>query len=237
MGSARVVRRKLGHAELEATADDGEQIVEIVCDATRKPADGLHLLRVDQLGFEPLSVRDVRERRHDVDDLASSAAQRVRRDVELESHATRAFCRDFALERTALRFTLSAIERALSGSGNSQSDRPRTSSSLEQPQSRRNSCIGVNDEPRGIGHRNADQGRSDGLILEAERVLHSFGLGNVREGHEQLLECAGRVADCLCRDPEMERRAVHAARRHLDMDDALVPDSSQRGGRLLVQAP
>ena len=50
----RVSRRELSRGELAEAEDDGEQVVEVVRHAPGEQADGLHLLRLAQLLFEPL---------------------------------------------------------------------------------------------------------------------------------------------------------------------------------------
>src|SRR5581483_6329965 len=53
---ARIEQNQLGVA-----ADDREQIVEVVRDAAREPADGFHLLRLEELLLQPLELGEVRD--------------------------------------------------------------------------------------------------------------------------------------------------------------------------------
>jgi hypothetical protein len=48
-----VARRRIGHEHARMAADDGEKVVEIVGDAAGQLPDGLHFLRLAQLGFQP----------------------------------------------------------------------------------------------------------------------------------------------------------------------------------------
>ena len=45
--------------KLSVTGDHGEEIVEIVGDAAREAAEGLHLARLGELIFERLPFRDI----------------------------------------------------------------------------------------------------------------------------------------------------------------------------------
>src|SRR2546426_476937 len=56
---ARVARWKIPEEELRVAEDGGEQVVEIVGDATRELTDGFHLLRLPELLFEMPLFADV----------------------------------------------------------------------------------------------------------------------------------------------------------------------------------
>ena len=61
----RGIARRMAHQQEFAIADDdGEQIVEVVRDAARQLAHGLHLLRLGELGFQRLLLGDVDKIEH-----------------------------------------------------------------------------------------------------------------------------------------------------------------------------
>src|SRR5206468_12340312 len=53
--------------ETAAARDDGEKVVEVVGDASRELADGLHLLRLQELLLQSLALGDVGEHAHAAD--------------------------------------------------------------------------------------------------------------------------------------------------------------------------
>src|SRR5581483_4164841 len=62
--SRRHVHERLAK-ELAVAEDRGQQVVEVVRDAAGEPADRLHLLRLQKLLFEQLSLGDVARHAHD----------------------------------------------------------------------------------------------------------------------------------------------------------------------------
>ena len=87
---ARVVRASGRQAELQTAGDDREEVVEVVRDAARQPADRLHLLRLDQLAFQPLSIGDVREGHQHLGQRAVRVADGLRRDAEIKARPVHA---------------------------------------------------------------------------------------------------------------------------------------------------
>src|SRR5262249_31404484 len=88
---ARFLLRLLLQHQRGAAVDHREQVVEVMRDATRQPADRFHLLGVTQLLFEPAALRDVADDdQHDVVALsyharvvhARSAIGEVQRVIE-----------------------------------------------------------------------------------------------------------------------------------------------------------
>ena len=67
----------LSECELRVTGDRGQRIVQIVGDAARQPADGLHFLGVAQLIFEVPAIRDVLDRADHANGLSVVAAENV----------------------------------------------------------------------------------------------------------------------------------------------------------------
>ena len=92
-----MVGRQRRQTELQAARDGGEEIVEVVRDAAGQPSDRLHLLRLDQLAFELLSIRDVRERHQDLREGAAHVTDGLRGDAEVEARSIDAGGRDFDL--------------------------------------------------------------------------------------------------------------------------------------------
>ena len=73
--SAVVGGERLGEP-VGSAEDHGEQVVEVVSHAPREPADALHSLRVQELLFESLSLRDVEGDARDADDPIAPVSQR-----------------------------------------------------------------------------------------------------------------------------------------------------------------
>ena len=87
VGPLRVVfgERFAGH--LAVTADDGEQVVEVVRDAAGEAPYGLHLLRLDELSLQTHLVGDVALHRQVADDPSGGVAHRPDRRVFLEQRS------------------------------------------------------------------------------------------------------------------------------------------------------
>src|SRR5690242_6802353 len=65
-----------GTQEVGIAPDDREEVVEIVSDTAGQAADGLHLLRLSKLLFEPLAFGDDLVDADHADDLAETIAKR-----------------------------------------------------------------------------------------------------------------------------------------------------------------
>ena len=83
-GVQRGVRRRFLDQLVAVAEQHGDQVVEVVRDAGGEAADGLHLLRLAQLGLEPIALAEVARDRGDADDLAV-ADQHAR--VHVDRHA------------------------------------------------------------------------------------------------------------------------------------------------------
>ena len=68
------VGRDMSREHFAVTVDDGEQVVEIVCDATRQPADRIEPLRVHERFVQPAAFRLIAIGRDHVRDAAARVA-------------------------------------------------------------------------------------------------------------------------------------------------------------------
>ena len=71
----RIIGRMAGEEHFAITDDDGEQVVEIMSDASRKLADGFHFLGLTVLFFQRFAFGDVRPGAEQLDGLARVVAQ------------------------------------------------------------------------------------------------------------------------------------------------------------------
>ncbi len=83
----RVLRPQPRQDHLGAPRDDGEQVVEVVRDAAREPADRLHLLGLAELLLELAPLRDVLEQAERADRGAARVAQHRDRRADLDAPA------------------------------------------------------------------------------------------------------------------------------------------------------
>ena len=84
----RVVRRLAG--EPGVAEQDRQQVVDLVGDAAREPAEALHLLRVPQLLLEPAHVGDVGREAGEAHDLPRLVADGLAAVVHVDDRAVRA---------------------------------------------------------------------------------------------------------------------------------------------------
>ena len=90
---ARVLLLEVGQQEVRVAANDGEQVVEVVGDATGKPPNGFHPLRLAKAVLQQLSLGDVVEDDDRTGHVAHGGPHRLNAEGPLDGTAARRLAR------------------------------------------------------------------------------------------------------------------------------------------------